>query len=360
MWRSTVIGGSRTFALGITIVLAVTACSGGASPSSTASNAPSGSASVPASGSQGTSKTVRLGLILPDLTNQTINDIYVGAQARAKELGNVEILQGGTSETGPWLDACERIVNSQIDILAYDTLDAAATSTCIKQANEMGIKTICLFACTAEGKNDALITLDFHEVGLMGGEWMGKALTGKGGAEVGVLEGPPGDEAIQAVHKGFKEALAQNCSDCKIVAEVPGGHDRNTGYTAAQQVLTAHPNIAALAGATDDVAMGIVRAVTQVDRIGDVLITGNNGTCEALGSILKGELSETVLIAGQPFGASTVDTALKLLSGETVPTVNVTPVQVDSALAKGIIDGSQPDVASVGLKERLEKAQSGC
>jgi ABC-type sugar transport system substrate-binding protein len=106
--------------------------------------------------------------------------------------------------------------------------------------------------------------------------------------------------------------------------------------------------------------MGIVRAVTQVDRIGDVLITGNNGTCEALGSILKGELSETVLIAGQPFGASTVDTALKLLSGETVPTVNVTPVQVDSALAKGIIDGSQPDVASVGLKERLEKAQSGC
>src|SRR4030081_945091 len=37
-------------------------------------------------------RTLRLGLVLPDLTNQTINDIYLGAQTRAKELGNVEIL----------------------------------------------------------------------------------------------------------------------------------------------------------------------------------------------------------------------------------------------------------------------------
>jgi ribose transport system substrate-binding protein len=354
MWRSEM-KGTRLMALGAAIALALTACTS-SSPGASAA----GSAASTAPSSQPSSPPLRLGLILPDLTNQTINDIYLGAQARAEELGNVEILEGGTSETGPWLDACTRIVNSDIDVLAYDTLDAAATSGCIKTANELGIKTICLFACTAEGTNDALITLDFHEVGLMGGEWMGKALDAQGGGEVGVLVGPPGDEAIQAVHTGFKEALLENCANCPLVAEVPGGHDRDTGYTAAQQVITANPNIKAIAGANDDVAMGIVRAVQQVDKIGDILIIGNNGTCEALGSILKGELSETVLIAGQPFGASTVDTALKLLAGETVETVNVTPVQVDQALAKGIIDGSEPDVASVSLKERLEKAQSGC
>jgi ribose transport system substrate-binding protein len=358
MWRSEVMRGTKMMALGVTIIVAATACTGGGGASASAAAVPSEAASVPASAAAG--ETVRLGLILPDLTNQTINDIYLGAQARAEELGNIEILQGGTSETGPWLDACERILNSDIDILAYDTLDAAATSTCIQQANEMGVKTICLFACTAEGTNDALITLDFHEVGLMGGTWMGEKLAAQGGGEVGLLEGPPGDEAIQAVHDGFREALAEACPECELVAEVPGGHDRDTGYTAAQQVLTANPNIAAIAGANDDVAMGIVRAVQEVDRIGDVLIIGNNGTCEALASILKGELSETVLIAGQPFGASTIDTALKLLAGETVETVNVTPVQIDSELAQAIIDGSEPDVASVSLKERLELAESGC
>ncbi len=306
------------------------------------------------------SKPLRLGLVLPDLTNQTINDIYKGAQARAKELGNVTILEGGTSETGPWLDACQRIVNSQIDVLAYDTLDAVATSTCIEQANKAGIKTICLFACTAQGHNDALITLDFKTVGEMGGTWLGKTMSAQGGGDVGLLEGPPGDEAIQAVHTGFREALQQNCSSCPLVAQVPGGHDRNTGYTVALQVLTAHPNIKAIAGANDDVAMGIVRAVQQNGKIGKILITGNNGTCEALGSILQGQLSETVLIAGQPFGISTVDTALKLKAGQQVATVNVTPVQVDQATAKGILDGSKPDVTSVSLKARLQSAQNGC
>jgi ribose transport system substrate-binding protein len=340
-------------AVAFAVILAACNANTGSSPSG---GEPSDGSSEP---SASAAANVRLGLILPDLTNQTINDIYLGAQARAEELGNVEILEGGTSETGPWLDACERILNSDIDILAYDTLDAAATSTCIQQANEMGVKTICLFACTAEGTNDALITLDFHEVGLMGGQWMGEKLAASGG-EVGILEGPPGDEAIQAVHDGFREALAEACPDCEIVAEVPGGHDRDTGYTAAQQVLTANPELAAIAGANDDVAMGIVRAVQEVDGIGNVLIIGNNGTCEALASILDGDLSETVLIAGQPFGASTVDTALKLLAGETVETVNVTPVQVDQELAQGILDGSVEDVASVSLKDRLELAESGC
>ena len=356
MRRSQVTRWSQMMAVTFAVILAACNANTGGSPSASAAEPSEGSTPPSASAAA----NVRLGLILPDLTNQTINDIYLGAQARAEELGNIEILQGGTSETGPWLDACERIVNSDIDILAYDTLDAAATSSCIIQANEMGIKTICLFACTAEGTNDALITLDFHEVGLTGGRWMGEKLAAQGGGDVAILEGPPGDEAIQAVHDGFREGLAETCPDCEIVAEVPGGHDRDTGYTAAQQVLTANPNLAGIAGANDDVAMGIVRAVQEIDRIGDLLITGNNGTCEALASILAGDLSETVLIAGQPFGASTIDTALKLLAGETVETVNVTPVQIDSEQAQGILDGSVDDVPSVSMKDRLELAESGC
>jgi ABC-type sugar transport system substrate-binding protein len=301
---------------------------------------------------------LRLGLVLPDLTNQTINDIYLGAKAHAEQLGTVEIMQGGTSETPQWLDACERIVNSHPDILAYDTLDAAATSTCIKQANDAGIKTICVFACTAEGQNDALITLDFENNGKMIGSWMAKALNGQG--DVGFLKGPPGDEAATAIAKGFKETLAAECPNCKLVAEAPGGHDRNTGYSVGQQVLTANPGIAGMYGLNDDIAMGIVKAAQQEGKLGQIKIAGHNGTCEALGSILKGELSFTVLIAGQPFGAAIVDTALKLKAGETVSKVEVTSVPIDQETAKGYLDGSKANPEGVDMKARMQQAQSGC
>ena len=310
------------------------------------------------SGSSPAPQKLRLGLVLPDLTNQTINDIYLGAKAYAEQLKTVTITEGGTSETPQWLEACERIVNSHPDILAYDTLDAAATSTCIKQANDAGIKTICIFACTAEGKNDALITLDFENDGKMIGSWLAKALDNQG--DIGFLAGPPGDEAATAISKGFKESLSSDCPNCKLVAEAPGGHDRNTGYTVGQQVLTAHPDIQGMYGLNDDIAMGIVKAVQQEGKLGKIKIAGHNGTCEALGSILKGELSFTILLAGQPFGKAIVDTALKLKAGETVSKVNVTPIPIDQATAKGILDGSTPNPPDVDVKSRLLQAQSGC
>jgi ribose transport system substrate-binding protein len=329
-------------ALVLVALLVLTSC-GGSSKSSTGSQA---------------SQKLRLGLVLPDLTNQTINDIYLGAKAHASQLGTVTITEGGTSETPQWLDACERIVNSHPDVLAYDTLDAAATSTCIKQANDAGIKTICIFACTSEGHNDALITLDFENDGKMIGSWMAKALNNQG--EVGFLTGPPGDEAATAISKGFKESLASDCPTCKLAAEVPGGHDRNTGYTVGQQVLTAHPNIQGMYGLNDDIAMGVVKAVQQEGKLGKIKIAGHNGTCEALASILQGGLSFTILLAGQPFGSAIVDTALKLKAGETVSTVNVTPIALDQPTEMGILNGSMPNPPGVDVKSRLEQARSGC
>jgi ribose transport system substrate-binding protein len=301
---------------------------------------------------------VRLGLVLPDLTNQTINDIYLGAQAHAQELGNVEILEGGTSETGPWMNACERIVSSQVDVLAYDTLDAAGTASCIKQANDAGIKTICIFACVSAATNDALVSLDFNNDGRMIGGWMAKTLNGSG--NVGYLQGPPGDDAATALGDGFKSQLMADCPNCKLVAEVPGGHDRDTGYQVGLEVLTAHPDVQGMYGLNDDIAMGIVRAVDQVGQTGKIQVAGHNGTCEAMAAILKGDLGFTVLLAGQPFGIAVVDTAIKLASGEPVDQTPVTAIPIDQATAKGILDGSIPNPPGVDVQARLQTAQNGC
>ena len=301
---------------------------------------------------------LRLGLVLPDLTNQTINDIYLGAQAHAKELGNVEILEGGTSETGPWLNACERIVSSQVDVLAYDTLDAAGTATCIQQANDAGIKTICIFACVETAHNDALVSLDFNNDGKMIGGWMAKTLKGSG--NVGFLEGPPGDEAATAIGEGFKSQLAADCPNCKLVASVPGGHDRNTGYQVGLEVLTAHPDMQGMYGLNDDIAMGIVRAVDQVGKTGQIVVAGHNGTCEAMGAVLNGQLGFTVLLAGQPFGIAVIDTALKLQQGEQVSQVNAEAIPIDQPTAQGYLDGSVPNPPGVDVQARLQAAQAGC
>jgi ribose transport system substrate-binding protein len=312
-------------------------------------------ASAGASSRSSRADNLRLGLVLPDLTNQTINDIYRGVKQVAPGK-HVTVLEGGTSDTPKWLSACQQIVNSHINVLAYDTLDAASASSCIQTANKLGIKTICIFACSAKGKNDALITLDFHNDGILIGKWMAKTV---GNGEVAILHGPPGDEAATAIANGFKETIAK-CGNCKLVADVDGGHDRNTGYTAAIQVLTAHPNLKGIYGLNDDIAMGIVRAVQQQGKLGKIAIAGHNGTCEAMASILNHQLGFTLLLAGQPFGFNVVDTALKLSDGQKVTKVNVLPVPINYTIATGVLSGKVKDTSGVGLKARLQQAKKGC
>lgn len=356
-------GNRRRLASSIMILVAAVAliagCSSSGSTSSSSGSTSSGSTSSGSTATFSKSKPLRIGLILPDLTNQTINDVDVGAKQQAAKLGNVQIIEGGTSDTQQWLNACQQIVTAHINVLAYDTLDAASTSSCILQANAMHIPTICLFACTLKGHNDTLITLNFYDDGVLIGKWMAQTIGPNG--QYGLLAGPTGDMAIQAVQKGYITTVKADCPGCKLVANVPaGGTTAASGYTTGLEVLTAHPGINGIYAADDDIAQGLVRAVQQDNKIGKVQVAGHNGTCEALASILKGQQDYTVLLAGQPFGIDIVNSAFKLMAKQKVPTVNVQVTGVDHQIAVNTLSGTTPDPPGVNLKERLQDAQGGC
>jgi len=132
---------------------------------------------------------------LPDLSNETIGEVYEGAKAAAGA-ANVDIMQGGATDTAQWVSACDSIVNANVDVIAYDTLDPAGTKACILRANERQIPIICLMSCVLDAKNDTFLTLDYRGNGVKIGEWMAEAVGGEG--QVGLLLGPPGEQGTAA------------------------------------------------------------------------------------------------------------------------------------------------------------------
>ena len=78
---------------------------------------------------------------------------YVGHQNGPE---GTTILDAGSSQTVEWLNDCQRIINSGIDVLAYSTLDEKGTRSCITQANSMHIPIICILPCTPIGNNRLL------------------------------------------------------------------------------------------------------------------------------------------------------------------------------------------------------------
>ena len=124
--------------------------------------------------------SIRIGLVLPELSNAAINDIAIGAKKRAKEIGNIEILVTGTYSGEEQAKAVENYIAAGVDLIAYDSIDAAAVGPAIVKANKANIPVIGVISAASSGEMITFITPDFCENGRLIGNWMSKTL-GKNG-----------------------------------------------------------------------------------------------------------------------------------------------------------------------------------
>lgn len=306
-------------------------------------------------------QSIRIGLVLPALSNEAINDIKLGAEARAKQLGNVQILTTGTYKGADQAKGIENYIAAKVDVIGYDSIDAAAVGPAIVKANKAGIPVIGLVSKATTGRHATFIAADFREDGEIIGRWMNKALGGKGNAAL--AEGNPADAAGQQLKSGFKTGLKAGGSQIKLVAVAPTNWDRAKALTVATDILTANPDLQGFYGMNDDVALGALQAIESAGREGKLKLAGHNGTCEALGSLLKRKLDFTVMLFNKPLGAQFVDTALAVLKGKKFRAFTKAPVfGIDTATAKGVLAGTKkaPGALQADVKSRLKKAKGGC
>lgn len=304
---------------------------------------------------------VRIGLVMPDLSNAIIADIAAGARERATALGNVEILTTGSYSGEDQASGVENYVAQHVDAIVYDSIDAAAVGPAIIKANAAHIPVIAIFSAASEGKDATMLSPDFTNNGRMIGTWMVGKL-GKNG-KVALVEGNPADAAGEALVTGFKEGLAAG-GIAKLVASAPTDWDRQKALAVATDILTAHPDLQGMYGANDDVALGAYQAIKAAGRKSSILLAGQNGTCEALGALLRGELDYDVMNFAKQLGTMSVDVALKLKAGGTVPDYIKAPaLGIDSATAQAVAAGDTseipPDIAA-DVKARIVKAKNGC
>ena len=360
----------RHAALLIVMVVIAAACAGETTDSTEGTPATGSTGNQPTTTAEPESPTttgedddggpLRVGLVLTSLTVSTINDIAIGAQQRANELGDVELLLAATSDTTEWLNNCERIVNSGIDVLAYSTIDAEGTRRCIEDTVDLGIPIICVLPCEPLGDRNVILTIDFRENGRLIGSWMGETL---GSGEVGVIEGAPGDVAAADLVGGFGEGLAETCPGCEIVATAPGGFNREQAFDSALRVFTANPNIVGVYSLNDDGALGVVEAADQQGLGDQVVVAGHNGSCEAVQRIMNDDgLDFTVLLAGQPFGIQAVDTAIAMAAGDEVEeVVNLESIPLDAERIQMFLGGDLENPEGVDVVAFLENiSANGC
>lgn len=256
---------------------------------------------------------LRVGYVTMDITSPYFISMIDGMKEKAEELGIELSVHDGKYEAQPQIDAMETLITQKVDVIILSANDTEALQPMVDKAKEAGIKVI---AANVKMENvDAFVSLDEYEYGFMGGEIAGKYIAENmdGKAEVAVLT----FSQIPAVlnrSKGLIEGIQKHAPNVKVVAEVDA-NDRESGMTAAENILQANPNVNVVVGVSDDAVLGAYEAFVAANRTGDdVCLVGLDAVEEALQKVNDNTIFRgTVDIAPFESGKNIIETAKKVV-----------------------------------------------
>jgi ribose transport system substrate-binding protein len=106
----------------------------------------------------------------------------------------------------------------------------------------------------------------------------------------------PGDNTLplEIDRTNHMMAVVKQHPSIHVVATVQSGYASNTGETAGQNVLTAHPNVNVIASSNDQAIVGVALAVKQRNQLGKIKLIGGGGTYQAVAGIKNGTWFGTV------------------------------------------------------------------
>lgn len=274
--------------------------------------APAATDAVPATAAAG--GTSKIGFItkFPVDFYDTMVD---AAKTWNKDHPDVELVfaQGasGTDDEGE-ISAIESMVTQGVKAIVI-TPTSPNVQDALQKAVDGGIKVILVDNDIPgwAGKT-ALVATDNLAGGVLAGKFMATQL--KAGDTVAILEGVAGAPSLQQRVDGFKTGLGDGF---KIVASLPTDCDQTKGLNAAQDILTANPDVTAIYGACGPPILGAIEAVASAGK--KTMLVGFDAGGDEVKAIVAGTELGSVAQFPAKMGSDGAQAALDAITaGKTV------------------------------------------
>jgi len=260
-----------------------------------------------------------IGLSVSTLNNPFFVTLVEGAEEAAAKLGVAMSVADAGDDVTKQVSDIEDLVAKGISVLIVNPVDSDAVTGAVEYAMAKGVRVIAVDRAV----NGVTIDCQIASDNVLGAELATQYIvdTLGAGTKVAELEGVPGASAAIDRSAGFHNVADANLD---VVAKQTANFDRTQGMSVMENMLQAHPDIAAVFAANDEMALGAVEAIFGAGKT--VMVVGFDATDDAIAAIQEGRMAAT--IAQQPalIGSTAVENAVKLISGEGIaPSI---PVEV--------------------------------
>ena len=303
------------------IGLGLAACSSGSSSSGTTSAAAgTGSAAASAGGSAAASGGATgagcakpIGVSVADQKSLFYVAAVQGMQAAADKAGCELKITSANNNSSQQVEQVNDLLNQDIGALVFISQDSTAAAAGVRAANQADVPVVAVDQRPESGSGElaTYIATDSVKAAKQLCTWLFQQMGGSG--ELAILHGVLGSTAEIQRTQGCQEALAEN-PNIKLVAEDTANWDETEAFTKTQNILTANPNLKAVFGESDAMAIGAAKAAQQGNRPG-MLFVGIDGFPTMFDAVSSGLTQATM--AQQPYhmGELAVEQALGIVNG---------------------------------------------
>ncbi|MDR1612299.1 MAG: sugar ABC transporter substrate-binding protein [Planctomycetota bacterium] len=220
----------------------------------------------------------------------------------------------------------EDMITEKVDGISICAINADAVAAAIRKANDANIPVVVFNGLTElpNCKVEAYVGYDQRNGGRKVGEFINERLNGKG--NLAIIQGLPGYHTIER-EGGIRDIVGEKFPGIKIVAAQPGDWEREKGMNAAQNMLTANPDINAFVGLSDEMALGAVQAKRAAGR-DDIIVCGIDGNPNALDSVKAGRLDGTLYVYPHKNGSLAIEAMHEIFQGKKVDLIWEIPTVV--------------------------------
>lgn len=309
---------TRWLMLSVVIAMLAAACGGTGSDTSTTATEPPGTAApTTVSDTEPAGDTYKLGLI----TKFPVDFFFViedAAKEWASQHPDVELITGmgeSASDDEGVIALIESMVTQGVDGIAI-TPTGEAVIPALDAAVAAGVEIVLIDNDLPDwdGKT-AVVATNNYQGGVLAGEWLAENL--EAGSTLVVLEGRPGVPALDDRVNGMIEGLGD--ADITIVGQAPTDCDQVLGVSAAEDLLTANPDVDAMYGACGPPIIGALEAI---DNAGiapeDIVVVGFDALPDEITAIQAGTEDASIAQFPPKMGELGMETLYQAVLGNPV------------------------------------------
>lgn len=256
------------------------------------------------------------------------NQMNAGAEAAATEMGDELVIFNANNDPAAQNSAIETYIQQGVDGIIVVAIDVNGIMPAVQQAADAGIPVIAVDAVLPEGPHAAQVGVNNESAGAdMGNFFLDYLASDMGGAaKIGIVGAL--NSSIQNIRQaGFVETISGQ-DGVTEAGVVDGQNVQDLALTAAENLITANPDLTAIYATGEPALLGAVAAVESQGKQDSVKIFGWDLTAQAINGIDQGYVAAVIQQDPAAMGAAAVEALNTLVEGGTVDASIAVPVTI--------------------------------